>query len=1155
MESDHCQPAETLKAYASGQLTDEEAEALADHVTDCPVCEETLAGFDDTADSFVGAVRDAGDEEDDAGAGPDGLQTALQEIANPYERDPVAKRSVAERIRDYELLEPLGHGGMGTVYRALHRSLDRIVAVKLLPGRRLQAPQAVERFRREMKAIGRLNHPSIVRATDAGEVDGTHYLAMDYVDGIDLSRLVKFIGPLPVADACEIIRQAAVALQYAHEQGLIHRDVKPGNLMLEAGALRHGQSPAVTVKVMDLGLALFGAASEAIDELTTVGQLMGTLDYMAPEQADSSHTVGATADVYSLGATLFKLLTGNAPYETDEYRTPLKKMKALSLVDAPSISDHRTDLPEEVANFVDRMLLRDTNSRPQTARDVAKSLEPFCTGHELDDLLQRGIKESEERRTGNREGEAPAEPHAALPLRTAQSERRSPGFQPAESGQQGGGLRRAITACAAFGGMIAFAVVIWLQTDKGTLKIESAGDQVPVEIRQGKDVVESLTLVSGSNQVQLRCGQYEIVLPVEYDNLKVQNGLVEIQRGGNWIARVTETADKSGNGQSKAPESVGLTFGGRSFDAWKQSVLNERSPEDLTTAILALCTLGHESRDEEAADAVFSVIRRMDTKLHLSKPLRGVSLEAESEAILLLTAVDQLRQLLVEPVISSSTRELRSNDVDSEYFIATFLAPQREWTANAYGYPYGKDELSVRDGRRLACAFWQTSEYISLLEREFRELSVEQRINFLQWLTADVWSESKGRKLSARQLQIATDSLHEEHEVRVQAAAAELLAPREADDGVSKVLLKLIASELNVNRPDEPTDLSFDRPPVFLDLDNNWGEIPRLRWVLLREAFKKISLETDRHSMTLLGEWVQQDEAVHTQLTASKSNHRIRSGPGQVHNAPSRLHISRRTLAAEILAELGSSATSQLSAINDRIEKLCGHKPMVDGRVDVVAVRTESVTPTLSSVRLHTSDEAGFASMYPDVNEFESMIYAAQKITGRAVRFGEMPSFLVESGQGPQKPAASLFKLTDVNGWTSDRMSRTIAGEESIDADTCVDMAKAICWFTAHLNAQQDDHNRPPEMQDIIDLCWKLFGRMTQVPPGDFAQYGENILWHPDVSALVTVSEPLREAKISGQAFSDPRKVAQLLEQTTDPVWLQRIIDRFVVPDVPVFTP
>ncbi|MCH8244243.1 MAG: serine/threonine protein kinase, partial [Planctomycetes bacterium] len=135
-------------------------------------------------------------------------------------------------IGQYKLLAKLGAGGMGTVYKALHPSLKRVVALKVLPADRMQNADAVGRFQREMEAVGRLDHQNIVRATDAGEIDGTHFLVMEHVDGIDLSDLVRQQGPLPIPAACEIVRQAAVGLQHAHEHGLVHRDIKPSNLML-----------------------------------------------------------------------------------------------------------------------------------------------------------------------------------------------------------------------------------------------------------------------------------------------------------------------------------------------------------------------------------------------------------------------------------------------------------------------------------------------------------------------------------------------------------------------------------------------------------------------------------------------------------------------------------------------------------------------------------------------------------------------------------------------------------------------------------------------------------------------------------------------------------------------------------------------------------
>ena len=152
------------------------------------------------------------------------------------------------------------------------RDRDKVVALKLLPAQRMRDGAAVARFEREMKAAGRLDHPSIVTATDAGQIDETHFLVMEYIDGLDLNRLQKAVGQLSIANACELIRQTAIGLQYAHERGMVHRDIKPSNIMLASIG---------RVKILDLGLALLADNRGATDNLTTVGQFMGTLDYMA----------------------------------------------------------------------------------------------------------------------------------------------------------------------------------------------------------------------------------------------------------------------------------------------------------------------------------------------------------------------------------------------------------------------------------------------------------------------------------------------------------------------------------------------------------------------------------------------------------------------------------------------------------------------------------------------------------------------------------------------------------------------------------------------------------------------------------------------------------------------------------------------------------
>ena len=187
-----------------------------------------------------------------------------------------------------------------------------------------------------MEAIGRLNHNNIVRATDAGEADGVHYLVMELIDGIDLARLVRLAGPLPVAAACELVRQAAVGLQYAHENGLVHRDIKPSNLLLSVNG---------ELKISDLGLALLNRDERASGELTVTGQVMGTADYMAPEQWEDSHAVDIRADLYSLGCTLYTLLAGRPPFAGPKHRSALRKMAAHAKELVPPITDHRADVP------------------------------------------------------------------------------------------------------------------------------------------------------------------------------------------------------------------------------------------------------------------------------------------------------------------------------------------------------------------------------------------------------------------------------------------------------------------------------------------------------------------------------------------------------------------------------------------------------------------------------------------------------------------------------------------------------------------------------------------------------------------------------------------------------------------------------------------
>ncbi len=283
------------------------------------------------------------------------------------------------QLGEYELIEKLGEGGMGAVYRAKHLRLGREVALKALSPVHLRDQKAIARFDREMRAVGAVDHPNVVRAMDAREIGGTRFLVMEYVDGMELSDVVRHVGPLAVADAAEIIRQAAAGLQAAHEHGLVHRDIKPSNLMVT----RHG-----CVKLCDLGLARF-AMDMGDEEVTGTGQAMGTPDYMAPEQVTDSRRVDIRADIYSLGCTFYKLLTGFAPFTGPEYRTAVQKLMAHSDKTPRPVGLIRKDVHPELAAVIDRMMAKSPKKRYATPAEVVDALSHFSMGSNLSALHAR----------------------------------------------------------------------------------------------------------------------------------------------------------------------------------------------------------------------------------------------------------------------------------------------------------------------------------------------------------------------------------------------------------------------------------------------------------------------------------------------------------------------------------------------------------------------------------------------------------------------------------------------------------------------------------------------------------------------------------------------------------------------------------------------
>jgi tRNA A-37 threonylcarbamoyl transferase component Bud32 len=349
-----------------------------------PVPEPTEFGSEPalSADQFVRALSESGLWNADEVAAlvssvPTGQRHTTEGLAaafvagerlTPYQAD-LLQRGETQRLvlGNYTVLDQLGSGGMGTVYKARHRRMKRIVALKVLSPRLVGSPAAVQRFQREVEAVARLSHPNIVVAHDADEAQGVHFLVTEYVDGEDLAHLVRAGGPLPVALAVDCAVQAAAGLAHAHAAGVVHRDVKPGNLLRD----RQG-----TVKVLDLGLARFAEEGPSrVGDLTENGSILGTCDYMAPEQALDTRRADQRSDVYSLGCTLYFLLTGRQIFVGE---TSMEKVFAHREQAAPSLRDARPDVPPSLDAAWRKMVAKDPADRYPSMDAVALALRPFA---------------------------------------------------------------------------------------------------------------------------------------------------------------------------------------------------------------------------------------------------------------------------------------------------------------------------------------------------------------------------------------------------------------------------------------------------------------------------------------------------------------------------------------------------------------------------------------------------------------------------------------------------------------------------------------------------------------------------------------------------------------------------------------------------------
>ncbi|MCE9529847.1 MAG: protein kinase [Planctomycetes bacterium] len=335
-----------------------------------------------TVDEFLDLIRKSGVVEEgrlntyykQLQASPP-LPTDMSKFAGLFVRDGLLTFFQAEQfllgkwkrftIGKYKVLERIGSGGMGQVFLCEHKLMRRKVAVKVLPTAKAEDPSSLERFYREARAVAALDHPNIVRAYDIDQDDNLHFLVMEYVDGASLQEMVKKHGPMDFNRACHYIYWSAVGLQHAHEAGLIHRDIKPGNILVD----RQG-----VVKILDMGLARFFNDDEDMLTKKYDENVLGTADYLAPEQALDSHNVDGRADIYSLGATFYFMLTAHQPFVDG---TVAQKLIWHQTRNPRPIRDLRTDVPDGVVTIVEKMMAKNPDHRYQSPAELAQALTPF----------------------------------------------------------------------------------------------------------------------------------------------------------------------------------------------------------------------------------------------------------------------------------------------------------------------------------------------------------------------------------------------------------------------------------------------------------------------------------------------------------------------------------------------------------------------------------------------------------------------------------------------------------------------------------------------------------------------------------------------------------------------------------------------------------
>ncbi len=543
----HCSTNDQLLTFLRGQLSAQEESELQLHLNECVSCRGRLeiAAADayawNEAKQFFGSgalhasPNDSTISHDEATQGSQRIRQVLDSLG------PTDDPHSLGRIGGYEVTGVVGAGGMGVVLKAHDRSLDRIVAIKVMSPHLSSIGSARKRFAREAKAAAAVLHPNVIAIHSVASEDASPYLVMRYVRGASLQKRIDSQGPLPLKDTLRIGSQIAAGLAAAHEQGLVHRDIKPANILLEEGVER--------VTITDFGLA------RAVDDasMTCSGVIAGTPQYMSPEQT-RGEPINARSDLFSLGSVLYAMCAGRSPFRAE---TTYGVLYRIANDNPTPVCEINSDVPVWLGHVIERLMAKRAADRFESAAQVAALLEG-CLAHvqqptaiRLPVGVQALLAQSQ-----LRAGEIPK------PNRLKAIHQRIPP------------TGKFIAAAAGAFALFFAGILIVLELGKGTLTIESEIDDVPIRIMQGDEVVKSLTVSKEGATTRIRAGKYIVEIGQEFDKAVVKDGGVKLSRGATAIIKVTRiNADTAESEKAKDEAAkawlrrpvVGSTHDGKSF--------------------------------------------------------------------------------------------------------------------------------------------------------------------------------------------------------------------------------------------------------------------------------------------------------------------------------------------------------------------------------------------------------------------------------------------------------------------------------------------------------------------------------------------------------------------------------------------------------------